>query len=255
MRRTRGGIAYVDRRHGRPAAAAPARPRAPPARCGRRLLSAVPGRLAGSVGRARTCAGTGCRSPRRPTATPSTPRTWRSWPPSWAPTRVTVLGHSFGGVIGAVLGSGWYGVTVDRVVGLGVKIDWTDDEVTPAQAMAVRPAAGVRHAPPRPPSGTSSWPACATWSIPPIRSRGPACAWCDGGWVAALDPRAFGAVGPPVRRSCRAARRRCGWPRARRTRWSGSMPCAGSIRTPSCSTAPATTPTGRPPRRSGSLLT
>ena len=55
-------------------------------------------------------------------------------------SRVTVLGHSFGGVVGAVLGGGWYGVEVDRVVALGVKIDWTDDEVARAQAMSVRPA-------------------------------------------------------------------------------------------------------------------
>ena len=55
-------------------------------------------------------------------------------------SRVTVLGHSFGGVVGAVLGSGWYGVPVDRVVAVGVKIDWTDDEVARAQAMSVRPA-------------------------------------------------------------------------------------------------------------------
>jgi len=52
--------------------------------------------------------------------------------------RVTVLGHSFGGVIGAVLGSGWYGVTVARVVGLGVKIDWTGDEALDSGRAAFR---------------------------------------------------------------------------------------------------------------------
>ena len=41
--------------------------------------------------------------------------------------------------MGAVLGGGWFGVDVDRVVAVGVKIDWTADEVARAQAMtAVR---------------------------------------------------------------------------------------------------------------------
>jgi pimeloyl-ACP methyl ester carboxylesterase len=110
---------------------------------------------------------------------------------------VTVLGHSFGGVVGAVLGGGWYGVTVDRVVALGVKIDWTDDEVARAQAMARRPPqvfasageaadrhlklAGLRD---------------LVDPAEPVARAGVKVV--DGGWVAALDPRAFGAVGPSV---------------------------------------------------------
>jgi pimeloyl-ACP methyl ester carboxylesterase len=110
---------------------------------------------------------------------------------------VTVLGHSFGGVVGAVLGGGWYGVEVERVVALGVKIDWTDDEVGRARAMSARPAqvfttaaeaadrhlklAGLRDL--LDPSD-------------PVAQAGVRRA--DGGWIAALDPRAFGAVGPPV---------------------------------------------------------
>jgi pimeloyl-ACP methyl ester carboxylesterase len=112
-------------------------------------------------------------------------------------SRVTVLGHSFGGVVGAVLGGGWFGVDVDRVVALGVKIDWTDDEVTRAQAMSVRPAqvfanpaeaaerhlklAGLRE---------------LIDPADPVAKAGVRRA--DQGWVAAFDPRAFGAVGPSV---------------------------------------------------------
>jgi pimeloyl-ACP methyl ester carboxylesterase len=111
--------------------------------------------------------------------------------------RVTVLGHSFGGVVGAALGGGGYGVTVDRVVALGVKIDWTDDEVARAQAMARRPPqvfasageaadrhlklAGLRD---------------LVDPAEPVARAGVRVV--DGGWVAALDPRAFSAVGPPV---------------------------------------------------------
>ena len=35
-------------------------------------------------------------------------------------SRVTVLGHSFGGVVGSVLAGGWYGVEVAGGVGVGV---------------------------------------------------------------------------------------------------------------------------------------
>jgi pimeloyl-ACP methyl ester carboxylesterase len=110
---------------------------------------------------------------------------------------VTVLGHSFGGVVGAVLGSGWYGVGVDRVVALGVKIDWSGDEISRAQAMARRPPqvfgsagdaaerhlklAGLRE---------------LVDPAEPVARAGVQVV--GGGWVAALDPRAFGAVGPSV---------------------------------------------------------
>jgi pimeloyl-ACP methyl ester carboxylesterase len=112
-------------------------------------------------------------------------------------SRVTVLGHSFGGVVGAVLGGGWFGVDVDRVVAVGVKIDWTADEVAGARRMATRAPqvfptaleaadrhlklAGLRE---------------LVDPADPVARAGVRVA--DGGWVPALDPRAFGAVGPPV---------------------------------------------------------
>lgn len=54
---------------------------------------------------------------------------------------VTVLGHSMGGVVGLVLASGWFGVQVDSVVGLGIKVSWTDDELARVRALAERPVA------------------------------------------------------------------------------------------------------------------
>ena len=111
--------------------------------------------------------------------------------------RVTVLGHSFGGVIGAVLGGGLYGVPVDRVVAVGVKLDWTDDEVARAQAMSRRPPQVF---------GSSLEAADRHLKLAglrdlvdpadPVARAGARIA--HGGWVAALDPRAFGAVGPSV---------------------------------------------------------
>ena len=112
-------------------------------------------------------------------------------------SRVTVLGHSFGGVVGAVLAGGWFGIAVDRVVALGVKIEWTDDEVAGALRMAGRPPqvfptfaeaadrhlklAGLR-------SLVEPDDAVAAAGVQEV----------DGGFAVALDPRAFSAVGPPV---------------------------------------------------------
>jgi pimeloyl-ACP methyl ester carboxylesterase len=53
--------------------------------------------------------------------------------------RLVVLGHSLGGVLGLTLASGWFGVQVESVVGLGIKVDWTTDELNKARALALRP--------------------------------------------------------------------------------------------------------------------
>lgn len=110
---------------------------------------------------------------------------------------VTVVGHSFGGVIGAVLGSGWYGIDVDRVIGLGVKIDWTDDEVGRARALSTRAPqvfataaeAAERHVKLAGLQGLVD-------PADPVAHAG--VRRVDGGWAPALDPRVFGAVGPSV---------------------------------------------------------
>jgi pimeloyl-ACP methyl ester carboxylesterase len=56
-------------------------------------------------------------------------------------TPVVVLGHSLGGVVGLVLASGWFGVRVSGVVGVGVKVTWSDEELAKAAALAARPVA------------------------------------------------------------------------------------------------------------------
>ncbi len=54
--------------------------------------------------------------------------------------RVFVLGHSFGGVIAALVGSGDFGVKPAAALAFGVKIRWTDDEKAKALDLARRPA-------------------------------------------------------------------------------------------------------------------
>jgi pimeloyl-ACP methyl ester carboxylesterase len=53
---------------------------------------------------------------------------------------VHVLGHSLGGVVALTLASGWFGVPVASVVGVGIKVRWTAEELTGAAAVAAKPA-------------------------------------------------------------------------------------------------------------------
>jgi len=41
-----------------------------------------------------------------------------------------VIGHSMGGLVGMVLGSGWFGIRVRQVIALGTKVDWKAEEVS-----------------------------------------------------------------------------------------------------------------------------
>lgn len=53
---------------------------------------------------------------------------------------VAVLGHSLGGAIGLALAAGNYGVDVTGVVGVGIKVRWTEQELAGAKAFAARGA-------------------------------------------------------------------------------------------------------------------
>jgi pimeloyl-ACP methyl ester carboxylesterase len=52
--------------------------------------------------------------------------------------RAVVLGHSLGGVVGLALGSGRFAVSVRAVIGLGIKVVWTGEDLDRAQAAARR---------------------------------------------------------------------------------------------------------------------
>jgi pimeloyl-ACP methyl ester carboxylesterase len=55
--------------------------------------------------------------------------------------RPVVLGHSLGGVVGLALASGRFGVPVQAVIGLGIKVVWTGEELDRARAVSRRPPA------------------------------------------------------------------------------------------------------------------
>jgi pimeloyl-ACP methyl ester carboxylesterase len=55
--------------------------------------------------------------------------------------RAVVLGHSLGGVVGLALAGGGCPGSVQAVIGLGIKVAWTGEELDRAQAAAHRPPA------------------------------------------------------------------------------------------------------------------
>jgi pimeloyl-ACP methyl ester carboxylesterase len=113
------------------------------------------------------------------------------------PAKTVLVGHSFGGVIAALAGSGLYGPRVHDTAAFGVKIVWTADETAKARELAARPAktfatreeaieralklAGLH--------GLAD-PA-STVAANGIVAEGAQ-------WRVAMDPRVFGAVGPSV---------------------------------------------------------
>jgi pimeloyl-ACP methyl ester carboxylesterase len=118
------------------------------------------------------------------------------------PGGTVVVGHSFGGVVGLHLADR---PGVRAVVGVGIKVSWTSDELARAAALAQRPApvlptrdeAMTRHL------RVSGLAGLVDPSDPAldagVRESG-------SGWRPAFDPRAFAVGEPEVARLVAAAR-------------------------------------------------
>ena len=112
-----------------------------------------------------------------------------------AEDRTVVVGHSLGGAVGLALGSGWFGVPVEAVVAVGVKVAWTAGELDRARTLAERPVhefgsrgeAAARYLRVSGLAGLLD-PDSAAVAVG-LREQA-------GRWRLALDPRAFG-VGAP----------------------------------------------------------
>jgi pimeloyl-ACP methyl ester carboxylesterase len=53
---------------------------------------------------------------------------------------ISIIGHSMGGAVAYALASGKFGVGVKSVVAFGVKVDWPEEDLARAQAVAQAPA-------------------------------------------------------------------------------------------------------------------
>ncbi len=111
-----------------------------------------------------------------------------------ATNRLVVLGHSLGGVVALALAGASSGVRVAVVVGLGIKVAWSGDEVARARALAARP---------NPVYATRAEAAERHLKVAGLVGLMPvedvpveALAQTAAGWTLAFDPAAF-AVGVP----------------------------------------------------------
>jgi pimeloyl-ACP methyl ester carboxylesterase len=112
---------------------------------------------------------------------------------------LVVLGHSLGGVIALELASGRYGVQVDRVIALGVKVSWSDDDLGRAGALAQKPVAWF---------GNRDDAAARFLKVSGLQGLvDPASevvdhglAEADGRWRLAMDPGTFGVGAPDLAR-------------------------------------------------------
>ncbi len=122
------------------------------------------------------------------------------------PANTILFGHSFGGVVAALVGSGLFGPVPARVIALGVKTDWDDAEIAATRALAEKPPR--LFATPEEAEARYLKVAGLEGLVAPggpetaggIRSEG-------GGWTLSADPKVYLCVGPDVPavlRLCRA---------------------------------------------------
>lgn len=120
-------------------------------------------------------------------------------------SRITILGHSFGGVVGALVASGLFGPVPARLVTLGVKIDWSEAEIAGAQTAALRPV-GVMATRDEALERHAKMAGLAGLVAPDAPELDGGIRPQDAGFALAMAPGVFGAVGPSVEAILRLAR-------------------------------------------------
>src|SRR5215468_80893 len=114
-----------------------------------------------------------------------------------APGPVTLVGHSFGGAVAALVATGWFGPRVSGVAAFGVKIEWTEPEIEKARSLAERPAPAFATRE----EATERYlriSGLAGLADPSSATAAAGVIAVDGRFQVALDPRAYRAVGPSI---------------------------------------------------------
>jgi pimeloyl-ACP methyl ester carboxylesterase len=107
-----------------------------------------------------------------------------------------IVGHSLGAYVALALASGWFGITVRGVLGIGPKISWPATDLQAARDLAARPVRWY-------PTEEEAWTryrrvSGLTADIAPSEgwlTRGAVKA--ESGWRLAQDPRTFAVAGAP----------------------------------------------------------
>ncbi len=110
---------------------------------------------------------------------------------------VTLVGHSMGGVVAALTATGWYGPQVAEVAAFGVKLVWTPEEEAKARELASRPARAFAT---RAEAIDRFLKVSGLIGLvdPESDTAASGISGSDGQWTVAMDPRAFGSVGPSI---------------------------------------------------------
>lgn len=113
------------------------------------------------------------------------------------PANITLVGHSMGGVVAALVGTGWYGPRVAEVAAFGVKLVWTPDEEAKARELASRPARAFAT---RAEAIDRFLKVSGLIGLvaPESETATSGITGSDGQWQVAMDPRCFGSVGPSI---------------------------------------------------------
>jgi pimeloyl-ACP methyl ester carboxylesterase len=114
-----------------------------------------------------------------------------------APGDVFVVGHSFGGVVGAMLATGWFGPPIAKLFAFGVKLKWSAEEIAKSKELAGKP---VRVFPGRSEAIERYLKIAGLFGLISPESDDAAVGVTDspGGYQVRMDPRVFGAVGPSI---------------------------------------------------------
>ncbi|HEY2056864.1 MAG TPA: alpha/beta hydrolase [Amycolatopsis sp.] len=113
---------------------------------------------------------------------------------------MVVAGHSLGGVVALELASGRYGLDVAGVLALGVKVEWSAEELAKAAAMAARPPRVFET---RADAEVAYLKVAGLTGLAPADPGGVTEA---DGWRLALDQAAFGVGAPDLPRLLAGAR-------------------------------------------------
>jgi pimeloyl-ACP methyl ester carboxylesterase len=107
-----------------------------------------------------------------------------------------VVGHSLGAYVGLALASGWFGITVEGVLGLGPKISWPPADVQAAREIAARPVRWYA-------TEEEAWTryrrvsGLGTDIAPGGKCLERGAILSEQGWRLAQDPRTFAVAGAP----------------------------------------------------------
>ena len=111
--------------------------------------------------------------------------------------KVFVVGHSFGGAVGAMLSTGWFGPRITKLFAFGVKLKWSAEEIAKSQELAGKPA---RVFATRAEAIERYLKTAGLFGLVSPDSNDAAIGVTEvsGGYQVRMDPRVFGAVGPSI---------------------------------------------------------